>query len=157
VNHLILEHPVLYFLLSRKTNGYMRLCQPPVTKRIPVLVVGQQACDTKCPPGYECPDSNSKVKCGKGYFSAEGVSTCSPCSDGYYAKVEGGSSLFTLSRDQGVVTTLGHRFLSNSPVLHSHHSLCSCFGCQKIVIITISVKRLHCKLKDIIVVLHLFW
>ena len=121
-----------------------------------MLVVGQSACDSKCPAGYECPSSSSAVKCSKGFTSAEGVSTCSPCSDGYYAKIEGGSSLFTLSKDQGVVTlTLGHCFLSNSPVLPSNNSLCSCFGCQKTFIIRISVKCLH--LKDFIDALHVFW
>ena len=76
----------------------MRLSQPLVTKSITVLVVGQSACASKCPLGYECPSSSSQVICSKGTYSAEGVSTCTPCSDGYYAKIEGGSSLFTLLR-----------------------------------------------------------
>ena len=49
------------------------------------FLLGQTACGSQCPSGYECPGRANATECSKGFYSALGVSTCTQCSNGYYA------------------------------------------------------------------------
>ena len=58
--------------------------------------VGQTACGSQCPSGYECPGRSNATECSKGFYSALGVSTCAQCNDGYYAASVGENSAFAV-------------------------------------------------------------
>ena len=54
-----------------------------------MFVAGQTSCDTQCPAGHECPGSTVATPCSKGSYSDLGVSSCTECTDGYYATSTG--------------------------------------------------------------------